>query len=103
MEYMPNSRDGNHKSTRESFLDEDGEYIEDGPLLDGNKIVTLRPEQFVQIRRWVLFRLDVDGLDEKYSEYRASIQSTSNTKGKGITKSEVEIQTEFIKWLYNKV
>lgn len=65
MEYMPNSLDGNHKRTREAFLDEDGEFSDEGPLLD-DKIVMLEPKQFQQIRRWVLFRLDVDGLEEFY-------------------------------------
>lgn len=65
MEYMPNSRDGNHKATREAFLDEDGEYSDEGPILEG-KTVTLGKEQWIQIRRWVLFRLDVEKLDEYY-------------------------------------
>lgn len=39
----------------------------------------------------------------KCSEYRESLQSGSRAKGKGIAKTEVEIQTNFIDWLYKKV
>jgi hypothetical protein len=66
MEYMPNPKDGNHYCTREDFLDENTEYIDEGPLMDG-KTVKLTPQQFIQIRRWVLFRLDDEfGLSEFY-------------------------------------
>lgn len=92
MEYMPNSRDRNHKSKRVAFLDEDGEYSDEGPLLDG-KTVTLSVKQWIQIRRWVLFRLDVEKLDDYYSEYRSL---HSRGRGKGVAKSEVQIQTDFI-------
>ena len=50
MEYMPNPLDGNHKHTREAFLEEDGEFSDEGPLLD-DKTVMLEPNQFQQIRR----------------------------------------------------
>ena len=65
MEYMPNPLEGNHKRTHEAFLEEDGEFPDTGPLLD-DKIVSLETHQFQQIRRWVLFRLHVDGLEEYY-------------------------------------
>ena len=65
MEYMPNPLDGNHKRTREVFLEENGEFSDEGPLLDDNNVV-LESNQFQQIRRWVLFRLDVHGLSEYY-------------------------------------
>ena len=65
MEYMPNLLDGNHKRTREAFLEENGEFSDEGPLLDGYA-VKLEPKQFQQIRRWVLFLLNVDGLKEYY-------------------------------------
>lgn len=65
MEYMPNPLDGNHKRTHEAFLDEDGEFSDEGPLLEDKDII-LETNQFQQIRRWLLFRLDVDGLDEYY-------------------------------------
>lgn len=52
MEYMPNPLEGNHKHTREAFLDD--------------TTMKLEPKQFQQIRRWVLFRLNIDGLDEYY-------------------------------------
>ena len=65
MEYMPNPLERNHKCTREAFLDEDEEFSDEGPLLE-DKIVILGANQFQQIRRWVLFRLDVDGLQEYY-------------------------------------
>lgn len=65
MEYMSNPRAGNHKYSQEAFLDENGEYSDEGPMLDG-KDVLLSPHQFVQIRRWVLFRLDVEERDTFY-------------------------------------
>ena len=65
MEYMPNPLDGNHKRTREAFLDENDEFSDVGPLLDDNNVV-LESNQFQQIRRWVLFRLDIHGLGEYY-------------------------------------
>ncbi|OVA03948.1 hypothetical protein BVC80_1455g17 [Macleaya cordata] len=48
MEYMPNAQDGNHKSTREAFFDDDSEYSDEGPMLE-YKNVKLSLEQFVQI------------------------------------------------------
>ena len=65
MEYMPNPLDGNHKHSREAFLDQNDEFSDVGPLLDDNNVV-LESIQFQQIRRWVLFRLDVHGLSEYY-------------------------------------
>ncbi|KAL6584302.1 hypothetical protein OROMI_003591 [Orobanche minor] len=94
MEYIPDSQ---HKTTGLDFLDENEEY--EGPVLEGKDVV-LSDVQFVQIRRWLLFRLEVDGLDDHYSDYRESLQSR---KGKGIAKTEVEIQTYFINWLYTKL
>ncbi|EYU40698.1 hypothetical protein MIMGU_mgv1a021759mg, partial [Erythranthe guttata] len=57
MEYMPNSLDGNHKRTRQAFLEENGEFSDEGPLLD-DVVIKLEPQQFQQIRRWMLFRLE---------------------------------------------
>ncbi|KAL6519581.1 hypothetical protein OROHE_017401 [Orobanche hederae] len=91
MEYIPDSQ---HKTTGLDFLDENDEY--EGLVLEGKDVV-LSDVQFVQIRRWLLFRLEVDGLYDHYSEYRESLQSR---KGKWIAKTEVEIQTNFIDWLY---
>ena len=65
MEYMPNPLDGNHKCAHESFLEETGEFSNEGPLIDNNSIV-LEPKQFQQICRWVLFRLHVDRFNEYY-------------------------------------
>ena len=65
MEYMSNPHDENHKHTREAFLEEDGKFSDIWPLLD-DKIIVLEATQFEQIRQWVLFRLDVDGLNEFY-------------------------------------
>ncbi|KAM7489448.1 hypothetical protein LguiB_026932 [Lonicera macranthoides] len=65
MESMPNPLEGNHRRTHEAFLKEDCEFSDTGPLLD-DKITTLETHQFQQIRRWVLFRLHVDGLKEYY-------------------------------------
>lgn len=99
MEYMPSGWDGSHNSTSASFLDENGEYCDEGPLLDG-KNVNLQPEQIVQICRWVHFRLNVDELKKMYSDYRESSKSNSRSKGRRAMKIEVEMQTEFIDWLY---
>lgn len=60
MEYIPNSQ---HKSTGLDFLDENDQY--EGPVIEGKDVV-LSDVQFVQIRRWLLFRLEVDGLDDHY-------------------------------------
>ena len=66
MEYIPNPQHKNHKSTTgEVFLDENDEYIDEGPVLEGKDVI-LSSEQFVQIRRWLLFRLEVDRLDDYY-------------------------------------
>lgn len=60
MEYIPNSQ---HKTTGQVFLD--GNDDDEGPVLEGKDVV-LSDAQFVQIRRWLLFRLEVDGLDDHY-------------------------------------
>ena len=49
MEYMPNPLEGNHKRTHEAFLEETGEFSDEGPLLDDNSVM-LEPKQFQQIR-----------------------------------------------------
>ena len=64
MEYMPNLRDGNHSSTQASFLD-DGDEIYERPIIEG-KYIKLTRMQRVQIRRWILFRIDVPERDEYY-------------------------------------
>ncbi|OVA19201.1 hypothetical protein BVC80_525g6 [Macleaya cordata] len=53
MEYMPNTQDRNHKATWEAFLEEGSEYSDEGPMLEHTNVL-LRPEQFIQIRRWLL-------------------------------------------------
>ncbi|KAI3854937.1 hypothetical protein MKX03_009095, partial [Papaver bracteatum] len=60
MEHMGNSKDGNHKATREAFLDADSEYSDEGPQGYGDKNVTLSDVQIIQIVRWVLFRHEVE-------------------------------------------
>jgi hypothetical protein len=65
MEYMPNALGGSHRSTREDFLDDYGEYSDEMAILEGES-VRLTTTQFVQIRRWVLFRLQVEGLADYY-------------------------------------
>ena len=65
MEYIPNSQPKNHKTTAQVFLDENDEYSDEGPVLEGKDVI-LSKEQFVQIRRWLLFRFEVDGLDDHY-------------------------------------
>ncbi|KAM7528312.1 hypothetical protein LguiB_031722 [Lonicera macranthoides] len=102
MEYMPNPLEGNHRHSREAFLKEYGEFSNEGPIVE-DKIVTLEPHQFQQIRRWVLFRLDVDGVNEYYSEYEASLKFTSHGKIKGSKMTEVDKQTSFLPLLYDKV
>ncbi|KAM7506981.1 hypothetical protein LguiA_017434 [Lonicera macranthoides] len=76
-----------------------GEFSDEGPLLE-DKTVILGGNQFQQIRRWVLFRLDVDGMHEYYSEYKQYL--ASHGKGKGIQMSKIEEQTSFIPWAYEK-
>ncbi|KAM7503376.1 hypothetical protein LguiB_002280 [Lonicera macranthoides] len=99
MEYMPNPLEGNHRRTHEAFLEEDGEFSDTGPLLD-DKIMTLETHQFQQIRRWVLFRLHVDGLKEYYSDYQQHLASSG--KGKGVKMTKIQEQTSFIPWAYDK-
>lgn len=65
MEYIPDAQRKIHKSTKAVFFDENDEYLSEGPILEG-KDVFLSSEQFIQIRRWLLFRLEVDGLDIHY-------------------------------------
>ena len=57
--------EGNHRRTHEEFLEEDIKFSDEGPWLD-DKTVMFEPTQFQQIRWWVLFRLNVDGLHEYY-------------------------------------
>lgn len=67
MEHVANSKDGNHKATREAFLDADSEYSDEGPLGYGDKFVTLTAVQLIQITRLVLFRREVEGLAGYYA------------------------------------
>ncbi|KAI3844080.1 hypothetical protein MKW92_043909, partial [Papaver armeniacum] len=67
MEHVANSKDGNHKATREAFLDVDSEYSDEGPEGFGDKSATLSDVQFIQIVRWVLFRREVEGLADYYA------------------------------------
>ena len=48
MEYMPNPLEGNHKYSREAFLEENGEFTDEGPMFN-DKMVMLTPNQFQQI------------------------------------------------------
>lgn len=65
MECMPNASDGNHKASWEDFLDPDSDSSETGPMLEGKKVI-LSHVKFVQIRRWVLFKINPAGLAENY-------------------------------------
>lgn len=67
MEHVANAKDGNHRATREAFLDGDSEYSDEGPLGYGDKSVTLSSVQLTQITRWVLFRREVEGLADYYA------------------------------------
>jgi len=64
MEYMPNPHDGNHSSTQASFLD-DGDDTYERPIIEG-KCIKLTRVQRVQIRRWLLFSIDIPERDEYY-------------------------------------
>ncbi|KAI3860170.1 hypothetical protein MKW92_014253, partial [Papaver armeniacum] len=59
--------DGNHKATREAFLDADSEYSDEGPQGYGDKKVILSDVQIIQIVRWVIFRREVEGLADYYA------------------------------------
>ena len=54
MEFMPNPLEGNQKCTHKAFLEENGEFSDEGPLLDDDTL-KLEPRQFQLICRWVLF------------------------------------------------
>lgn len=71
MECMPDATSGNHKQTWEAFLNPDSDFSDVGPMIIGNK-VKLSSVQFVQIRRWVLFKLNPTGLDAYYRYVLAS-------------------------------
>ncbi|KAI3911098.1 hypothetical protein MKW92_012202, partial [Papaver armeniacum] len=62
-----NSKDGNHKATREAFLDADSEYSDEGPQGYGDNKVILSDVQIIQIVRWVIFRREVEGLADYYA------------------------------------
>ncbi|KAI3895537.1 hypothetical protein MKW92_005669 [Papaver armeniacum] len=95
MEDMPNRRDGNHQATWEAFGGEDSEDNDEGPMKEDGKVVKLTPAQFVQIRRWILFRRDIKGVDDYYAHYCDHVLPDEM--------DEVERQTKFIDWLHDKV
>lgn len=68
MEYMPNPRDGNHSSKQASFLDENSDDIYERSIVEG-KPLKLSRVQRSQIRRWLLFRIDIPERDEYYRSY----------------------------------
>ncbi|OVA11871.1 protein of unknown function DUF4216 [Macleaya cordata] len=90
------------QATWEAFLEEGSEYSDEGPMLEHTNVL-LRPEQFIQIRRWVLFRRDIEGLADYYSIFCDLPESNLHFGGKGLTINEVERQTNFIEWLYTKM
>ena len=65
MEYMSNPRMGNHSSTQASFLDENDNDIYECSIMEG-KNIKLSSVQRTQIRRWILFRIDIPDLDDYY-------------------------------------
>ncbi|KAI3851150.1 hypothetical protein MKX03_021508 [Papaver bracteatum] len=98
MEDMPNRRDGNHQSTWEAFLGEDFEYSDEGPMKEDGKSVKLTPAQFVQIRRWILLRHDIEGVADYYAHYCDHVLPKSVSD----EMDEIERQTKFIDWLHDK-
>lgn len=75
MEYMPNSKIGCHKTSREDWLDESFEFTDEKPLQVSGTIV-LNHVQFQQIRRWVLHRLaDTNELNEWEKYVRSFLKS----------------------------
>lgn len=65
MEYMPNPRDGNHSSKQAPFLDENYGDTYERSIIEG-KTIKLSGVQRVQIRRWILFRIDIPDRDDYY-------------------------------------
>lgn len=65
---MPNSRDENYNSKQASFLDENGDDVYERSIVDG-KPLKLSRLQRSQIRRWILFRIDIPERDEYYRLY----------------------------------
>lgn len=55
-----------------------------------DKKVTPTNVQFVQIRRWVLFRLNPPGLDAYYREFCDTLLPILDSTGKEVTVDEVE-------------
>lgn len=77
MEYKSKPRDGNHQASWEAFLGEESEYSDVGPMGKKGTTVMLSSMQFIQIRRWVLFRCNPDGLADYYRYFRINIFSLS--------------------------
>lgn len=79
-------------------MGEDSEYSDDGPLKeDDGKAVKLTPARIVQIRRWILFRRDIEGVANYYAYYSDHVLPRSV----GDEMDEVEGQIKFIGWLRN--
>lgn len=66
MEHSANAAEAGHKANWNAFLDVGSEFTDVGSVL-GDKRVDLSPQQWVQIRRWILFqRDDIPGFDDYY-------------------------------------
>ncbi len=65
MEYMPNPRMGNHSSTQASFLAENDDDTYERSIMEG-KTIKLSSVQCMQIRRCILFRIDIPDRDDYY-------------------------------------
>lgn len=65
MEYMPNTRTGNHSSKQAPFLDENEDDIYERSIIE-SKTIKLSGIQRTQIRRWILFRMEIPDRDDYY-------------------------------------
>ena len=65
MEYMPNPRTSNHSFTQAPFLDDNEDDMYEHSII-GGKTIKLSGVQRIQIRRWILFRLNIPDRDDYY-------------------------------------
>ncbi|XP_026458565.1 uncharacterized protein LOC113359090 [Papaver somniferum] len=96
MEHMKNADKGGHKVNLDPFLKDEREFNDMGSLLDENP-VQVSHIQWMQIRRSVIFRNDPEGLDVYYRD------NCENCESDGVAMEEVEMQTKFLSWLYEKM
>ncbi|XP_026437150.1 uncharacterized protein LOC113335258 [Papaver somniferum] len=69
MENISNDGGGTHKHTRQAFLDDDDEFVDEMPL-SSSKAITLTQVQYQQARRWLLSKyVGIDEWQRKYDLY----------------------------------